>query len=71
MSTTKRPPQNADLIKDNSLVLSFFGFYKPGKIFVYPPIINAEKLVCAGSRVNVIRFALCPFLVHKGINGIV
>ena len=53
------------------MLLRFFGFCKCGKIFLYPPVINAEKFVCTGSHVNVIRLALCPFFIHKGINGIV
>lgn len=71
MGATKRPPQNAGLIKDNSLVLSFFGFCNRGKIFLYASVINAEELVGSGSHVDVIRLALCPFLIHESINGIV
>ena len=42
-----------------------------GKVLPYPPVINAEELVCPGSHVDVIRLALCPFLVHESINGII
>ncbi len=51
--------------------LVFFVFRQSGKIFSYPSVINAEKLVCPGSHVNIIRFALCPFFVHKGIHRII
>ena len=51
---------------------SFFPNYKKrGKIFLYPPVINAEELVCPSSHVNVIRLALSPFLIHESVNGIV
>ena len=49
--------------------LVFFVFRQSGKIFSYPSVINAEKLVCPGSHVNVIRFALCPFLSIKAYTG--
>ena len=71
MSTTKRPPQNAGLIKSDGIYLRFFGFCKGGEILLYPPVINAKELVRAGSHVDIVRFALCPFLVHKSVNGII
>ncbi len=51
--------------------LVFFRFGQREKIFFYPPVINAEKLVCHGSYVNVVRLTLCLFLVHKGINRVI
>lgn len=51
--------------------LHFFVFRQSGKIFFDSPVINTEKLVCSGGHVNIVRFPLCPFLVHKGVNGII
>lgn len=58
-------------MESGDIYLSFSGFLERGKIFLYPPVINAEKLVCSGGHVDVVRFALCPFLVHKSVNGII
>ena len=58
-------------MKSKDVCLDIFGFRQCGKIFLYPPVINAEELVCPGSHVDVIRLALCPFLVHESINGII
>ena len=58
-------------MKSKDVCLDIFGFRQCGKIFLYPPVINAEELVCPGSHVDVIRLALCPFLVHESIDGII
>ena len=52
-------------------LFKFFAFRKRGKIFFYPPVINAEKLVGTCSHVDVIRLALRSFLVHEGVNRVI
>lgn len=71
ISITKRPPHNAGLMKSGGIYLSFFGFRKRSKIFLYPSVVNAEELVCPGGHVDVVRLSLRPLLVHKSINGII
>lgn len=58
-------------MESGDIYLSFSGFLERGKIFLYPPVINAEKLVCSGGHVDVVRFALRPLFIHKGVNGII
>ena len=70
-STKIRPPQNAGLIKQLVFPLVFFRFGQRSKVFSYPPVINAEELVCTGSHIDIVRFALRPFLVHESIHRII
>lgn len=52
ISTTKRPPHNAGLMKSKGIYLRLFGFRKRGRIFLYPPVINARELVYSGSHAD-------------------
>lgn len=48
--------------------LNFRSIFQNRKVFLNPSVVNAEELVCTGSLVNIVGFALCLLFVHKGIN---
>lgn len=70
-STKTRPPQDVGLTKIWKLGLVFSRFGQWCEVFPYPSVINTEKLVCAGSHVDVVRLALSTFFIHKDVNGVV
>ena len=49
----------------------FLGFFQGRKVLFYPSVVDAEKLVCTGSHVNIVGLSLCPLFVHKGINSVI
>lgn len=70
-SITIRPPQCAGLKQSMGLKSAFFGFFQRSKIFPYPSVINAEKLIGSGSHIDIIRLAFGAFFIHEQIYGIV
>ena len=69
--TKARPPQCAGLMQRCKFILDFFVFGQSGKILFYTSVVNTEKLVCSCSHVDIIRLALCPFLVHERIDWVI